>query len=177
MQIKRDVTSRDFINTFRRYDPRCLVPDELSELLDRIQVSIRRESLLQARNSTHLTTRDQFIVLKYPNPTHLTYCSQSESIMVAFPELTHGSPSIYMATNSSSTCLTLFTHSVEASFHITSTALGFKTVSFSRSGPSTLLCLPLSSPIVIKRSFMHNTFQVAFMGPPELEAPMHVQRG
>jgi serine/arginine repetitive matrix protein 2 len=43
--------------------------------------------------------------------------------------------------------------------------LGFKTVLFSRSGPSALLYsgLPLSSPIVIKRSFMCDTFQVAFM--------------
>jgi serine/arginine repetitive matrix protein 2 len=59
----------------------------------------------------------------------------------------------------------VFTHSTEASFRITGTALGFKTVSFSRSGPSALLYsgLPLSSPIVIERSFMRNTFQVAFV--------------
>jgi hypothetical protein len=70
VQIKRNVTSRDFINAFRRYDPRCLVPDEL---LDRIHASLRREPLLQARSTTHSTTPDQPIMLKRPIPTRLTY--------------------------------------------------------------------------------------------------------
>jgi len=163
LQIKRNVTSRDFIDAFRRYDPRCHVSDDL---LDRIHASVRREPLSQARNCTPSTTPDQLITLKRPIPSRLTYRMQSEPIVVRIPQadpsLTihlHGNELIfdppYLA----------FTRSPEASFRITGTALGLKTVSFSRSGPSALLHtgLPLSSPIVIERSFMRNTFQIAFV--------------
>lgn len=163
VQIRRNVTSRDFIDAFRRYDPRCLVPDEL---LDRIHNSIRREPLLQARNSAHSTTPDQLIVLKRPIPTRLTYRLQSEPIIVRIPQ---ADPSLTIHLHGNELIFDppylVFTRSAEASFRITGTALGFKTVSFSRSGPSALLYsgLPLSSPIVIERSFMRNTFQVAFV--------------
>ena len=163
VQIKRNVTSRDFIDAFRRYDPRCLVPDEL---LDRIHASIRREPLSQARNATHSTTPDQLIVLKRPIPTRLTYRLQSEPIIVRIPQ---ADPSLTIHLHGNELIFDppylVFSRSAEASFRITGTALGFKTVSFSRSGPSALLYsgLPLSSPIVIERSFMRNTFQVAFV--------------
>ena len=163
VQVKRNVTSRDFIDAFRRYDPRCLVSDEL---LDRIHASIRREPLSQARNSAHSTTPDQLIVLKRPIPSRLTYRMQSEPIIVRIPQVDpsltihlHGNEVIFDPPYLS------FTRSAEASFRITGTGLGLKTVSFSRSGPSALLYtgLPLSSPIVIERSFMRNTFQLAFV--------------
>jgi serine/arginine repetitive matrix protein 2 len=163
VQVKRNVTSRDFIDAFRRYDPRCLVSDEL---LDRIHASIRREPLSQARNPALSTTPDQLIILKRPIPSRLTYRTQSEPIIVRIPQVDpsltihlHGNELIF-----DPPYLT-FTRSAEASFRITGTGLGFKTVSFSRSGPSALLYtgLPLSSPIVIERSFMRNTFQLAFV--------------
>jgi serine/arginine repetitive matrix protein 2 len=163
VQIKRNVTNRDFIDAFRRYDPRCLVPDEL---LDRIHASIRREPLSQARNATHSTTPDQLIVLKRPIPSRLTYRLQSEPIIVRIPQ---ADPSLTIHLHGNELIFDppylVFTRSAEASFRITGTSLGFKTVSFSRSGPSALLYsgLPLSSPIVIERSFMRNTFQVAFV--------------
>jgi hypothetical protein len=83
IQIKRNVTSRDFIDAFRRYDSRCLVSDEL---LDRIHASVRREPLSQARNATHSTSPDQLIVLKRPIPSRLTYRLQSEPIIVRIPQ-------------------------------------------------------------------------------------------
>ncbi|KAH9176580.1 hypothetical protein EDB89DRAFT_2112571 [Lactarius sanguifluus] len=155
VQIKRNVTSRDFIDAFRRYDPRCLVPDEL---LDRIHASMRREPLSQARNPAHSTTPDQPIVLKRPIPSRLTYRMQSEPIIVRIPQVDpsltiylHGNELIFDPPYLS------FTRSAEASFRITGMGLGLKTV-------SALLYtgLPLSSPIVIERSFMRNTFQLAF---------------
>jgi len=163
VQIKRNITSRDFIDAFRRYDPRCLVSDDL---LDRIHATIKREPLSQARNPTHSAAPDQPIVLKRPIPSRLTYRMQSEPIIVRIPQPDssftihlHGNELIF-----DPPYLT-FTRSAEASFRITGTALGLKTMSFSRSGPSALLYtgLPLSSPIVIERSFMRNTFQVAFV--------------
>jgi len=163
VQIKRNVTSRDFIDAFRRYDPRCLVPDEL---LDRVHASIRREPLSQARSSTLSTTPDQLIALKRPIPSRLTYRLQSEPIIVRIPQ---ADPSLTIHLHGNELIFDppylVFNRSAEASFRITGTALGLKTVSFSRSGPSALLYtgLPLSSPIVIERSFMRNTFQVAFV--------------
>jgi serine/arginine repetitive matrix protein 2 len=161
-QIKRNVTSRDFIDAFRRYDSRCLVSDEL---LDRIHVSIRREPLSQARNSAHSTSPDQLIVLKRPISSRLTYRLQSEPIIVRIPQ---ADPSLTIHLHGNELIFDppylVFARSAEASFRITGTALGLKTVSFSRSGSSAPLYtgLPLSSPIVIERSFMRNTFQVAF---------------
>jgi hypothetical protein len=163
MQLKRNVTSRDFIDAFRRYDPRCLVSDEL---LDRIHASVRREPLSQARNPAHSTAPDQLIVLKRPMPSRLTYRLQSEPIIVRIPQI---DPSLTIHLHGNELIFDppylVFNRSPEASFRITGTALGLKTVSFSRSGPSALQYtgLPLSSPIVIERSFMRNTFQVAFV--------------
>lgn len=163
VQIKRNITSRDFIDAFRRYDPRCLVSDDL---LDRIHVSIKREPLSQACDAAHSAAPDQLIVLKRPIPSRLTYRMQSEPIIVRIPQVDpsltihlHGNELIF-----DPPYLT-FTRAAEASFRITGTSLGLKTVSFSRSGPSALLYtgLPLSSPIVIERSFMRNTFQIAFV--------------
>ena len=162
MQLERKVTSRYLIDAFRRYDPRCLV----SELLDRIYAYIRREPLSQAGNSALSTMPDQLIVLKRPIPSRLTYRIQSEPIIVRIPQVDpsltihlHGNELIF-----DPPYLT-FTRSAEASFRITSTGLGFKTVSFSRSRSSALLYtgLPLSSPIVIERSFIRNTFQLVFV--------------
>jgi len=162
-QIKRNVTNRDFIDAFRRYDPRCLVSDDL---LDRIHASIKREPLSQARNSAHSVAPDQLIILKRPIPSRLTYRMQSEPIIVRIPQ---ADPSLTINLHGNELIFDppylTFTRSAEASFRITGTALGLKTVSFSRSGPSSLLYtgLPLSSPIVIERSFMRNTFQIAFV--------------
>lgn len=163
VQIKRNITSRDFIDAFRRYDPRCLVSDDL---LDRIHVSIKREPLSQARDAAHAAAPDQLIVLKRPIPSRLTYRMQSEPIIVRIPQV---DPSLIIHLHGNELIFDppylTFTRAAEASFRITGTSLGLKTVSFSRSGPSALLYtgLPLSSPIVIERSFMRNTFQIAFV--------------
>ncbi|KAF8259101.1 hypothetical protein EI94DRAFT_1813952 [Lactarius quietus] len=163
VQLKQNVTSRDFIDAFRRYDPRCLVSDEL---LDGIHASIRQEPLSQARNSALSTTPDHLIVLKRPIPPRLTYRMRSEPIIVRIPQVDpslvihlHGNELIFDPPYLS------FTRSAEASFRITGTGLGLQTISFSRSGKSALLYtgLPLSSPIIIERSFMCNTFQLAFV--------------
>ena len=72
----------------------------------------------------------------------------------------------------------VFTLSPEASFCITlaDTALGFKTVSFSRSGLSAPLYsgLTLGSPIVIECSFIDKHVPVV---NHHFETPMHVQGG
>jgi hypothetical protein len=70
-----------------------------------------------------------------------------------------------MAMNLYLTSLTSQSLVLQGSFDIAGASLGFKTVSFSCLALNTLLYLglPLSSPIVIERSFMCNTFRVAFL--------------
>jgi serine/arginine repetitive matrix protein 2 len=118
-------------------------------------------------------------VFKRPIPTRLTYRLQSEPIIVRIPQ---ADPSLTIHLHGDELIFDppylVFTCSAEASFRITGTALGFKTVSLSRSGPSALLYsgLPLSSPIVIERSFMRNV-PGCIRKPPEFKTPIHIQRG
>jgi serine/arginine repetitive matrix protein 2 len=114
-----------------------VVPDES---LDRIHASMRREPLTQARNPTHSTMPGQLILLKRTVPSRITYRLQSETL-----------PRIH------SFCEGVFPYYIHCSW--------LQDLPFSCLGPSALLYSgpPLSSPVVIERSFMHSTFQVAFM--------------
>ena len=113
---------------------------------------------------------DQLIVLKCPIPSRLTFHMQSEPIIVRIPQVDpsltihlHGNELIFDLPYLTFMCSTEVL--AEALFCITGTGLGFKPISFSCSGSSVLLYtgLPLSSPIVIERRFMRNTFQLAFV--------------
>ncbi|OBZ67110.1 hypothetical protein A0H81_12905 [Grifola frondosa] len=161
---KRNVMTRDFVEAFRRLDPRGLVSDEL---LDKIYVSIRREKLSQARNPSSQTGHpDVPITIKRPLPPRLTYRVQSDPIILRIPQpdpqLTiqlFGQDLIFDPP------VLAFAKSSEASFRITGTSLGSKTIIMWRSGPNALAYsgLPLSSPVMVERAFMRNTFQVAFL--------------
>ncbi|KAA1476793.1 hypothetical protein DENSPDRAFT_530533 [Dentipellis sp. KUC8613] len=161
-QVRRTITARDFINAFRRYDPRCLVSDDL---LDKIYTSIRREPLSQARNPAHASTPDLNITMKRLVPLRLTYRMQSEPVILRLPQ---ADPNLVIHIHGQDLIIDppflTFARSAEASFRITGTSLGRKTLSFSRAGSSAPLYagLPLSSAIVVERGFMRNTFQVAF---------------
>ncbi|KAJ7647269.1 hypothetical protein FB45DRAFT_892924 [Roridomyces roridus] len=79
---KRSISSRDFIDAFRRYDTRYL---------DAFH-SIRDERLCQARLSLSNGPADISIMIKRPLPTRLTYKMQSDPIILriqqADPDLT-----------------------------------------------------------------------------------------
>ncbi|KAI0063594.1 hypothetical protein BV25DRAFT_395576 [Artomyces pyxidatus] len=162
-RLKRNVTSRDFIDAFRRYDARCLVSDDL---LDKIYTSIKREPISQARNAASSGTPDLPITLKRPVPARLTYRMQSEPVVLRIPQ---ADPSLTIHLHGQDLIFDppylTFVRSAEASFRITGTSLGPKTITFSRSGSTSLLYtgLPLSNPLIVERSFMRNTFQLAFM--------------
>ncbi|KAJ6625567.1 hypothetical protein B0H10DRAFT_2001931 [Mycena sp. CBHHK59/15] len=159
---KRGITSRDFIDAFRRYDPRCLVSDEL---LEDVFDSIRDERLSQARASSNGGPTDVPIMIKRPLPTRLTYKVQSDPIILriqqADPDLTihlFGQDLVFDPPS-----LT-FARSSEASFRVMGTSLGSKTMIMCRSGANALKYsgLPLSNSLVVERAFMRNTFQIAF---------------
>jgi serine/arginine repetitive matrix protein 2 len=159
---KRNITCRDFLEAFRRYDGRGLATDEL---LSNIYDSIRRERLSQARNPLLGGPPDIAVTVKRPPPTRLTYRVQSEPIVLRIPQPDpqlnihlYGQGLIFDPP------VLAFAKSSEASFRITGTSLGSKTMIMSRSGPNALLYtgLPQSCSVVVERAFMRNTFNLAF---------------
>lgn len=161
---KRNVIAGDFVSAFRRYDSRSLVSDDL---LDKIYASIRRERLSQARNpSTSSANPDIHITIKRPLPSRLTYRVQSEPIVLRIPQ---PDPQVTIQLFGQDVVfdppVLNFARSSEASFRVTGTSLGAKSIIMWRSGANGLLYtgLPLSSSVMVERAFMRNTFQVAFV--------------
>lgn len=160
----RNITSRDFYEAFRRYDPRRLVSDEL---LDDIYNSIKQERLTQARApATIASSPDISVSFMRPLPARLTYKMQSDPIIIRLPQpdpnLTlhlHGHDLIFEPS------VLNFSKSPEASFRVTGTSLGTKTLVIRRSGPNAIKYagLPLSYVLPVERAFMRNTFQIAFL--------------
>jgi serine/arginine repetitive matrix protein 2 len=155
-----DVTSRSFLQAFRRYDARGLVPDDV---LEDIYNSMCQERLSQARAQGG--PPDILISIKRPPPPRLTYKVQSEPIILRIPQpdpkltvLLHGQGLLFDPP------VLTFAKSPEASFRVTGTSLGPKTMIMRRSGSNALAYsgLPLNSSVVIERAFMRNTFQIAF---------------
>jgi hypothetical protein len=159
---RRNITCRDFLEAFRRYDGRGLATDEL---LSNIYDSIRRERLSQARNSSLGGLPDIIITVKRSPPTRLTYRLQSEPIVLRIPQPDPQlSVHLYGQGLMFDPPVLTFAKSSEASFRITGTSLGSKTMIMSRSGPNALLYtgLPQSCSVVVERAFMRNTFNLAF---------------
>ena len=161
---KRNVIVRDFVEAFRRFDPRNLVSDDV---LDKIYAAVRKEKLYQARHPSSIAKHPDVVInIKRPLPPRLTYRIQSDPIILRIPQ-----PDAQLTIQLFGQDLVFdppvltFSKSSEVSFRVTGTALGNKTIIMWRSGPNALAYsgLPLSSPVVVERSFMRNTFQVAFL--------------
>ena len=158
----RPVSIREFQDAFRRYDPRCLISEDLLQELYR---SISYERLCQAGPSI-MNSREIPVTIKRPIPSRLTYKAQSEPIVFRLPQLDplitielYGQDLIFDPP------ILHFTRSSEASFRVTGTSLGLKTITMCRSGPNAIKYsgLPLSYSIIVERAFMRNTFQIAFL--------------
>ncbi|TFK20762.1 hypothetical protein FA15DRAFT_624886 [Coprinopsis marcescibilis] len=160
--IRREITVKDFCDAFRRYDPRRLVSDEL---LDDVYTSIRTERLSQARAQASHGSPDIVISFKRPLPTRLTYKIQSDPVIIRLPQ---ADPSLTLHLFGQDLVfeppVLNFAKSPEASFRVTGTSLGSKSLVIRRSGPNAIKYagVPLSYTIPVERAFMRNTFQVAF---------------
>ncbi|KAJ3802970.1 hypothetical protein GGU11DRAFT_387382 [Lentinula aff. detonsa] len=158
---RQNISSHDFVNAFRRYDPRSLVADPL---LESIYKSIREERLSQAKVPSD--TADILITVKRPLPTRITYKVQSDPIIIRIPQIDpHLSIHVFGQGLIFEPSVLTFNRSSEASFRVTGNSLGSKTIIICRSGPNALKYsgLPLGHTINIERAFMRNTFQVAFL--------------
>ena len=160
---QREVTCRDFLDAFRRYDPKSLVSDEL---LEDIYDSVLREKLSQSRGSTPGGAAEITIVIKRAIPARLTWKMQSEPIVLRIPQIEpdlrirlYGHDLIFDPP------ILNFAKSPEVSFRVTGTSLGSKSIVMRRSGPKALSYtgLPLSTTVVVERAFMRHTFQMAFL--------------
>lgn len=164
-QILRTVTTREFQDAFRRFDPRFLISDELLQELYR---SVFHERLCQACPSIIGSSQEVPVTIKRPLPCRLTYKAQSEPIVF---RLSQPDPlftiELYGQDLIFDPPILHFTRSSEASFRVTGTSLGSKTMTMCRSGPNAIKYsgLPLSHSIVVERAFMKNTFQIAFLNP------------
>lgn len=161
--VRRNVTARDFLDAFRRQDPRSLLSDDL---IGDVYDSIRRERLCVARHPSNSTPADISITFKRPLPPRLTYRVQSEPVVVRIPQPDpnfaielFGQDLIFEPP------ILTFAKSPEVSFRITGTSFGLRTMTMLRCGPNALLYtgLPPSFSISVERAFMRNTFQIAFL--------------
>ena len=162
--VRRTVTSKEFQDAFRRYDTRYLVSDEFLAELYR---SIFHERLCQACTSLADGPQDIIsITVKRQLPARLTYKAQSEPIIFRLPQ---ADPLLSIKLYSQDLVfdppVLQFSRSSEASFRVTGTSLGSKTITMCRSGPNAVKYsgLPLSHTVVVERAFMRNTFQLAFL--------------
>ncbi|PPQ79950.1 hypothetical protein CVT25_003022 [Psilocybe cyanescens] len=160
--IRRNVTSKEFLDAFRRYDIRYLITDDL--LLE-LYKSIYHEHLCQAYPTTFGSLQDTPITIKRPLPTRLTYKVQSDPIVFRLPQADPLlSIELYGQDIEFEPSVLQFAKSSEASFRVTGKSLGSKTITMCRSGPNAVRYsgIPLSHTIVVERAFMRNTFQLAF---------------
>lgn len=161
--IHRNVSGKDFIDAFRRYDMRYLVSDELLQELYR---SIFHERLCQALPASVNGSQDTPITIKRPLPSRLIYKAQSDPIVFRLPQADPGlTIELYGQDMTFDPSVLHFTKASEVSFRITGTSLGTKSITMCRSGPNAIKYsgLPLSHTIVVERAFMRNTFQLAFL--------------
>lgn len=161
--VGRNVTARDFLDAFRRHDPRGLLSDDT---LSDVYESIHREPLSQARHPSSNGPTEITVTFKRALPLRLTYKVQSEPVVIRIPQPDPNLTIELFGHNLAFDPPVLsFARSSEASFRVTGTLFGLTTMLMLRSGSNALLYagLPPSCPISVERAFMRNTFQVAFL--------------
>ena len=161
--IRRNVSARDFLDAFRRHDPRGLLSDDtLGDVYD----SIYREPLSQARHPSSDGPTEITVTFKRALPSRLTYKVQSEPVVIRIPQ---PDPNFTIELFGHNLIfeppILTFSKSSEASFRVTGSLFGPTTMLMLRSGSNALLYtgLPPSCPVSVERAFMRNTFQVAFL--------------
>ncbi|KIJ67920.1 hypothetical protein HYDPIDRAFT_148021 [Hydnomerulius pinastri MD-312] len=160
---RRGVSARDFLDAFRRHDPRSLLSDDL---LGDVYDSIRRERIFQARHPSSDGPDEITVTFKRSLPPRLTYRVQSEPVVIRIPQPDPNfSIELFGQDLIFDPPVLSFAKSSEASFRVTGTSFGLRTMSMLRCGANALLYagFPQSCPISVERAFMRNTFQVAFL--------------
>lgn len=161
--VGRNVTARDFLDAFRRHDPRGLLSDDT---LSDVYESIYREPLSQARHPSSNGPTEITVTFKRAQPSRLTYKVQSEPVVIRIPQPdTNFTIELFGHNLAFDPPVLSFAKSSEASFRVTGTLFGLTSMLMLCSGSNALLYtgLPPSWPISVERAFMRNTFQVTFL--------------
>jgi serine/arginine repetitive matrix protein 2 len=152
------VGAREFIDAFRRYDSRMLVSDDQ---LEHIHIAIQQERLATALDSSTNFPHVPVAISGFPN--RLSYKAESDNIVVRIPR-PDSNFSIQLIGQGLlfNPPILDFSRSAEASFKVTGTALGSKSMIMSRIGPHAPYYsgVPSSKPVTVERAFMRNTFHL-----------------
>ncbi|KAH7108225.1 hypothetical protein BKA62DRAFT_764292 [Auriculariales sp. MPI-PUGE-AT-0066] len=159
------ISARHFIDACRQYDPSGLIGDDV---LAGVYRSIMLERLRFPGSSDYRLSRGSAPLAQIKAdglPTRLTYRVASEPILV---RISYPDPTIVVHLQGKDLLfdppVLLFDKSREASFRVTSTSLGVKSIIMyyagSRAGEYS--GLPLSTNVRVERAYMKPVFQVAF---------------
>ena len=155
----------EFSDAVRAYDQRHSIKEDL---LEDIYEAVKQEKISAPKENPN-DARLNVEIKGATNPMHITYRVKSDFVRVRIPApdanlrihlLGHGlifePPTLH------------FTNSAEATFRITGTSLGTKSILYWRAGANAHLynAMPLASDIVIERAFMRNTLRIDVKDAP-----------
>ena len=162
------LSAEDFIQAFRERDQARHIDDNL---LESIYLSIKNERLSMALPATDGSLERDLYVLPLRIATRLTYKVQSEPMCITIPDPDRDfTIRMHGAGLKFDPPVLTFANSSQATFRVTGTSLGQKTILFSRIGPNAALYpgLPPSKVFFVERAFMRvgHTLQIAFVREP-----------
>lgn len=159
------ITARNFIDACRNWDPTGQIGDDV---LAGIYRSISMQQLQNAYNQAfRLNAGPPRLVKAEGLPSRLTYRVTSDPVHVriAYPD-----PWFYIQLQGKDLLFDppelRFEKSPEATFRVTGTSLGVKSIIMFRGGDhaAEYSGLPLSSNVTVERTYMRPVFQLAFLG-------------
>ena len=152
-------TPQAFFESVRGYDPRYSIKDDL---LEDIYEAIKQEKI-SAPKEMPGDTRLAVTVNGATSPMHFIYRVKSDVVRVRIPAADPNFRIHLLGQGLLFEPPTLhFANSSEATFRVTGTALGTRSILYWRAGANAHLysAMPLASEIVIERAFMRNTLRV-----------------
>lgn len=157
-------STQAFIESVRAYDQRYSIKDDL---LEDIYEAVKQEKISAPKENPG-EARFMVTISGATNPMHFTYRVKSDVVRVRIPAadpnfrihlfgqgLLFEPPTLH------------FADSPEATFRVTGTSLGTRSILYWRAGANAHLYndMPLASDIVIERAFMRNTLKVEVKEP------------
>ncbi|KAG8836319.1 hypothetical protein FRC18_011606 [Serendipita sp. 400] len=152
-------SQHEFREAVRVYDKRYSIKEDL---LEDIYEAIKQEKISAPKENPD-EARLSVEIIGATNPMHFTYRVKSDFVRVRIPapdpnfrihllgqSLIFEPPTLH------------FSNSAEATFRVTGTSLGTKSILYWRAGANAHLysAMPLASEIVIERAFMRNTLRI-----------------
>lgn len=153
-------TPQDFYDAVRAYDIRHSIKEDL---LEDIYEAVKQEKISAPKETPGETRGLSVAILGATNPMHFIHRVKSDVVRVRLPaadpnlrihllgqDLLFDPPTLH------------FSNSPEATFRVTGTTLGKKSIVYWRAGANAHLysAMPLVSEIIIERPFMRNTLKL-----------------